>query len=75
MKILALTDSKGKIIATAQPIKQPAPDSPIKLWFEPTQGQRVHELDITDIGRVSSADEFHRKLQQHIAKRIRSRAR
>jgi hypothetical protein len=68
MKITVIADKKGQVVGTYRHPAQVAKDQPT-FQIHGAPGHTVHELDLPDeYEKVSSAEELHRRLKEHLKK-------
>jgi len=71
MKILVLTDAKGKILGTMRRSEQPSSGSSHEQHgsssqIVPGRGQKVTEIDVPNDVIKDSAEEFHKALASYL---------
>lgn len=73
MKLLVVTDAKGKVIGTARVERQTAgkgeaKDTPFLGQPATIRGQEIHEIDIpSELQKVEDVEEFHKTVKKHLS--------
>lgn len=75
MKISVLTGSGGRVLATLPHAVQKAGERPLpEVGLVAAPKQKLHELELPrELENIRSADEFHRALRKHLAKKTTRR--
>jgi hypothetical protein len=75
MKIFAITNARGEVIATARETHSDRPDAPFGGRLVPAEGCKLHEITLPHtLHHVRSAPELHREVAKLIKSRNSDRA-
>jgi len=74
MKLLVVTDAKGKVIGTARVEerqsagKGESKDTPFLGQPATIRGQEIHEIEIpSELQKVEDVEEFHKTVKKHLS--------
>jgi hypothetical protein len=75
MKIIAITNARGEVIATARETHSDGADAPFGGRPVPGEGCTLHEINLPEVlHHIRSAPELHRELAKLIKSRKSDRA-